>query len=240
MRYDTQFDNLDHAQLVALTEPEKEQWINLLCAEEGIAFLPPVPTEPVVEAIDPDVTHYRVGEFRFLSMQDAEAVAAAINSAKSRRLTEHVSLDGRSYGYPYVTADAGIGDDVVRVSHESVFSQAKATDKRDALRMGKELQAKHEAAKKEYKLVSDRRAKYVSYVRDRVDEAHALDYRRERAREVFGRYVSLANGNRDVAAKFFWRAEEDLAEAIRGEIPDRNPADPMPLPKAESVEELAF
>lgn len=198
------FTNLTEQELVALTEEDIRRYIDYACAENGVPLLPALPPEPPVVAFEPDAKVYSVGHYlHFTSVEDATRVMEAI---KSSRLidTDYLSTPAHITSLAIANRQPRIAIDV-----QDAFSQDKAAAIKRDLADAKIAQDIYDRAKKDYDgAVNDRQA-YESDIRDAVAAAWDTHRKRESRRADYERYLSLADGNKQIAARFLDNAHRD-------------------------------
>lgn len=207
------FDDLSDAELIALTEEEIRYYIDAQCAEEGIRLLPPggPPVKPDKGTTADDLELWEIAGHHFRDRDDAERVAIAIGQTKSRMSLEYIS--GPSYRKKAVPAtDSVSGVSLVRVlSQERHAAMAQLIEEQEqALKTFNERQ-------REYDKITTERARIVTYTHDKLNKARLRHQRRENLKTQFARYIELARGDREIAARFLAKAEPDAREVLAGE-----------------------
>lgn len=215
---------LDEAQLIALTEPELENLIDIECAERGIPMLPPEPVLPEEPLIPYDIVAFSIGHWEFKNREDAEAVAALVNGKPRAK-----------YSYDYKLADNDfVGwtiEERAQIAEKPILSAVqRLATKADRL--------KHKAAKDEYdrlrnehREILDKRAEVGDEVRERYWAALRRQRARDEHRAYFARYLEMANGDRRVAFRFFEKSYGFILQTypeLRAEL------EPPPVEAAEA------
>lgn len=199
------FDKLTEQELVALTEDEIQRYIDYACAENGVPLLPALPAAPEVLNYEPDVKVYSVGHWlHFLHAEQAARVMETISEAAP------IELD-------YLSVPIGVSSHAIStrrateqtVTVEMAFSAARAAQLKDDLAGQKRAEDTYAKAKKDYDRAVSERESHAAEIRDAVEAAWEKHSRRESLRRDFERYLSLADGNAEIAARFLANAHRD-------------------------------
>lgn len=205
------FEELDHNELISLTEEEIQFYIDRECAVAGVPLLPPSPPDPVeIPQIEKSITHYLVGGLRLTSRDEAEQLAALIGKLKTRRSLKYL---GSRYSYKDPTHDAADPNEYT-IGQERVFSMSEAAaQKAENDKLG-QRKASYDTAKKEYDAALTGRMNVGEGIRRIVDDAHSLQYRRQRLLAELERYRPLADGNEHIALRFLARAHREAPDVL--------------------------
>lgn len=236
------FETLTEQELVALTEDEIQRYIDYACAENGVPLLPSLPPAPEPVSYEPDAKVYSVGHWlHFLHAEQAARVMEAISEAAP------IEMD-------YLTVPSGVTSHAISkrrptvqdVTVQLAFSAERAAELKEAMAGQKRAEDVYEKAKKEYDRAVSEREAYASDVRDAVAAAWEKHNRRESLRRSYERYLSLADGNAEIAARFLANAHRD-AQVLLPELfvfaaeplPTRAP-EPEPVAVAAQEDDIAF
>lgn len=204
------FDSLTEQELVALTDEQIQRYIDYACAENGVPLLPSMVQPPPVVNFEADVKIYTVGHhLHFATMEEATRVADAIQA------NNPIELD-------YLSTPSGAPSHAVsrrRSTSESVtvqdaFSAERAAALKDDMAGAQKAEAVYQAAKKEYDRAVNERESYADDIRGKVADAWETHNRRESRRRDFERYLQLADGNREIAARFLANAHRDAQDLL--------------------------
>lgn len=194
------YEELTIQEKAALTDDEFDYYCKLACAEAGAPICPKDPgPKPAGIDIKPTLTVYEVADGFCTKQEDAMAIAEAMN--RCTRYHSYSYLPGR-YDLHY------LGDTCSKVDVKpiQVLTQEEADSvKKSAVEAAakmKEWTDDNERYNKEVKA----RESAIEWIVD--DHADAITYCRgiERKREAFKEYLSLANGDRETAIRFFNKA----------------------------------
>jgi len=204
----------DGAELLALTEEQIETLIDLECAVQGVPLLPEVtPTPPAAVEAEPDQLVHSVAGYYFRDKETADAVAEFIG--KQPRLEDYY-LNGRWSGPKGVRPDP---EPSLTVSVTKFWTEAHYDKHRNALEEYKGAKEAYDLARKAYERVVEERSAVAAEVHSAIREArHARDTRAQIGSE-FQRYLRLAEGDHDVALKFFLDAtdyDRELVDDVLG------------------------
>lgn len=217
------FDDLNELELVALATDEINHYIDVACAEAGVPLLPPRPPEaPELPEVPPhDATVYTLkwGYSSVAHFTDSAQANAALELFKG--LTSICDLgyvSGPSYEKKIVNDSREFS-----ISTESCYSGNLAD--RLALVLGEIKTAKdaHTKEKGAFDKAVIEREGIASEIRTRVREARDRENRRQRLRLEFDRYLVLADGSRDIAARFLAKAYPDAPELVPELLVDAAP-----------------
>ncbi len=217
-----QFFALSDEEVAALTEEQIQAVIDYKCAEEGLKFVeqPTVREWPVIE---PDIEAFTVSGFHFLDRAEAEKVCDLVNSLQSRRDSEYVSYHSSAYERKLVPAEPE------NVGRASFYSDTHYANKRALIKQTAREKEDYKKAQKEWESYDEARRAYAEEITNRVEQANAAVYEKNRIRADFARYVELAQGNKDIALNFLKKAYGEISPELQGEL---NPA-----PEIETKEE---
>lgn len=207
------FKSLSEQELVALTDDDIQRYIDYACAEDGVPLLPALPPAPEAVNFEPDTKVYSVGHFlHFLSAEQAARVMEAISEAAP------VEMD-------YLSVPSGVPSHAIStrrasgqtVTVEMAFSAERAAQLKDALAGQKRAEDIYDKAKKAYDRAVNERESIASEIHDAIGEAWEKRRRREALRRDYERYLSLADNNAEIAARFLANANRD-AQALLPEL----------------------
>ncbi len=225
------FDELSESELASLTGDQIRRYYDYVCAEGGIGFLPDEPVKPAPPVFTPDTQVFNVGSYlHFTDEDEAAKVAQVINGCVSRVDTEWTHIPGGS-GYGGASK-MGNRPDQLTVSPTKVFSEALYSSIRQDLETAKEAERQYDRDRKEYDKVREARDKATEWMRERIADANDAQYKRERLRNEFHRYLDLADSNREIAWRFLCNAHSD-AERMVPEL-----APPIQAPATIASEEI--
>jgi hypothetical protein len=219
------FDDLTTAELAALSEQEIERYVDLACAEAGVALLPEVPIAPdPVDRTKPDREVYRVDGTFFVHRAHAEQVASLATSFSRYR----PNYAGNDYSTMKVQPDP----DPVEVRVQLCFSEEFYNTRAAAIEAHDEAHRSYVAGRRTYDDIVQKRLDIRRPMQARISHARNRTYKCTRLRAEHERYLDLAEGNRRVAARFLAAAYADAEELIP-DVFNFTPADP-PDPRPRS------
>jgi hypothetical protein len=189
-------NDLTESELVALSDEELERYIDIECAERGVPMLPPEPIPPSEPFIPYDVIAYTVAHFDFQNREDAEAVAAIINGKpRARYESTYPHYEQRFVGWS-VQERAHVEEKPILSTAQQMATKAE--------------REKHAADKKaydeqytEYRKILGDRSDVGDEVRERRWTALRSHRDRDENRARFAHYMTMADGNRSIAYRFF-------------------------------------
>lgn len=198
------FETLTEQELVSLSEDEIQRYIDYACAENGVPLLPTLPPEPVSVNYIPDAQVFTIGHWlHFRTAEEAGRVLEAITASNPIE-TSYFSTPSHVPSTVLTTRRPSFG-----VTTTEAFTAEKADAIKGQLAEAKRQEDVYAKAKKEYDRAISEREAYASDVREAVAAAWEKHHRREALRRDYERYLSLADGNTVVAAKFLAHANRD-------------------------------
>ena len=200
------FDDLNDAEILALDDAQVNQYIDLACAEAGVALLPPPPNDPALVPVTPDVTVYGVGDFYFYEQGDALQVATLLGSL--RRCTAQYVSGPR---YERVIRPDNNDPTVSTAKHFSPENWDRV--KNDANRYAEQKKT-YDTNLAEYNKASEARSRIAEAICERRERVCADEHRRNQLHANFERYLTLADGNRGIAACFLQNAHGDASALL--------------------------
>lgn len=204
------FDTLTEQELVALTEDEIQRYIDYACAENGVPLLPSLPPTPVTVSYEPDAKLYSVGHWlHFRHPEQAARVLEAIREAAPVE-TDYLSTPSGTTS----TAISARRSSSLTITSEEAFSPERAESIKSELAEAKRQEDVYNKAKKAYDAAVSERDSYASEILDKVSTAWETHHRREGLRRDYERYLSLADGNREIAARFLANAHADARQLL--------------------------
>lgn len=203
------FDTLTEQELVALDEDAIQQYIDYACAEDGVPLLPLLPPAPKPVDVTPDAKYYSVGHA--LHFRTAEEAVRVLETIKANNPidTGYISTPGS-----VTSTTIGTGKPYLTISESDAFSAGMAASIKDALAAAKREEEAYTKAKKAYDAAVAQRQSYADEIRGKVSDAWETHDRREEIRRAYERYLSLAGGQADVAARFLSNAYRDAEELL--------------------------
>jgi hypothetical protein len=191
------------AELCALSDEETRLAVQRACAEEGVPLLDPAhvdkPPEPVLA--EGDVFTYKVGDWLFCQLADAEAVAALVGSSPQWEVETRWAMKpplrtvvkGKTAGLPEIVMDK-------IMSPEGAERYQSAAEHHAAMREAYDKRAETR------KRGAERRIDMEREVRNLITAAKAREAHREAYASAIAEYIRLADGDLVVARRFFEKA----------------------------------
>lgn len=197
------FAELTDAEVIEITNNQErvEQLIDLECAWQGIPLLPPHPgKEPELEELANDFPYYKVGNLCFADRKEAEEIFAAVQNMRlvDSDYSTHVVTDLKpdDYNYPELEARAGVSKENYNAYHERT-------------QLDRERKTAWQEQMNTYNKIDKQRSAIVQTFWDRF---HAIQSVREQITNInadLERYLTLAEGNQNVAINFMLNARKD-------------------------------
>lgn len=208
-------DEMSREELIALTDEQVEVLIDLECAYCGAPLSISKPMyASVPELPEEDVTYWSVFDFKFLDKEEATEFAEYINSRKHRCETDY-DYDIPGYGkYKKVVTDRKKLDPAI-VEERKVYSEKLYTELKEVIRQRATAEEENKRLTAEFNNKQKDRYEVVNKVNSAIRKAQiSVSEDRERAR-LYLRYLTLADGNADVAKTFYKdHYDEDITDTI--------------------------
>lgn len=197
------FNQLGDKELIALTEPEIEYYINLKKAETGVKLIAP-PEVPTYQTLpEKDFVVYGAAGFYFDTQEAAQAVAFAVNQQAS-------GLYNLSYDYynsdrkdQYASKDES---DLAAVTVTHCYSRATYDRIKHIMASNKRIKEAYETMEQEYKAEVDKSTDLIADIRNAISNAYDRIAKIESYKDYIREYLRLANGNAETAWNFFKKA----------------------------------
>ena len=220
------FGRLTQSELADLTDDEINHYIDIRCAEEGIPLMPEKPEGPREDVVVPDTHVFTIeGKWAFTSREEAEAVVAAIDAAKSKVFFHPSSRYGENDPGQITLENGGSYDTygkLADIKKRTAYSADQYVQTKNAIERNAAAEKAYRAAKKAYDEAFEQRRKYINEVWDVVNEAISEEGHRKDYESKLDEYVELADGDTDKAEAFLYKAYPCAEEYIH---PERFDAD---------------
>lgn len=217
------FNDLSRQELTELTHEDIERYIDLACAEAGVALLLKEPPTPPTKIIAEDMTVFGVGDLLFQSDDVARAVADFVNGCTGRGELKYLSAP--SYRKVWEPAT-----DRVDVSRVVAFSPERAASLRAEIEQAERAKKAYDDDKRRYDEVAHERAAIAREISTAIEDAWSHRRRVEELQRAYARYVELAEGNRLIAARFFEKAYHDARDKVPEAFEGIDRVAPAPAP----------
>jgi hypothetical protein len=201
-------------ELYDLDEVQLEQLVDLECAYKGIALLPPSPSEPEKPEGQPDKVVWEVlpPTLLFATKEEAEACAHTLTGLN---LLEIYSLrSGYSYEAPYGVR-APEDDPTPSINERRHWTPEHYDANKTALERYESAKNTYNSQRREYDSVQGQRAEVIRQLQARMDEHAQKSYDTQRIQADFDRYMTLADGNREIALKFLLEVSKFDEDFVR-------------------------
>lgn len=207
------YKELTTEELANLTDEQVEQYIKLICAQEGIKILQ-VPQEPVKSAdLNKDCEVYTIPTTNlcFSDINEAKEILESLRKMKSlgtiRYLSNSSYFEVGLIGYDNKPVD-------LVISTEVHYSKKKANEKEKALKEYGEAKKKYDQELKEYydnkDALDEATKEFLGIYKEAVK---TMDNRRRLSNLFYKEYLPLAESNIEIAMGFLKKAyivtEED-------------------------------
>jgi len=202
-------------ELMALDDDQLDMLIDLQCAINGVPLLPIEP-EPVNIDLPPtDAQVYEVAGFYFKERESADRIMEAINKEVRVDVTYDWQLSDRT---EYIQGYASTGANITAkdVYSNDLYDETKA--KRAKLKAMKDLYDKQRG---DFDSIKSQREESASEVFRSVYKAREERENKIIAHQRYDRYVKLANGDANLANKFFADAYPNDTHYILDPIEDQ-------------------
>jgi hypothetical protein len=218
------YTDLTMEELNALTDAEIRKFIDIEVAFAGIQMVTkPLPIETSRIAIVPTVSAYHVKGVLVEDLEVAKVLQGAVIFTPN-----YVYPD---YDRKYLDEKTDVGIETQQFYRKEELEQVKGQ-----VAAAKEAETTFKEANKAYCECQQQIDAFQHEVMGAVSNARHVVYQRQQAQAAYDRYLDLADGNEEIAAKFFRDAFKGQADVLYYVL-----GDPLPkvVPEAEAGEEAA-
>lgn len=212
------YTELTDTELLALTDEQIKDFIDMECMIGGVALLPDEPAPPQTVDASPDITVYVVSGERFREKADAQKVADLMNSLV--RLESYYLTGRYDYSGPQGVKPATEPSDTVSIREERYWSPDLYNKHKVEIAAAAEAKKRYDKARKEYDEIAGERAHIAEKVNSAISTAFEKKENREEVERTFARYLDLSGGNRAQALSFYLlgqkRHTEDFVREVLG------------------------
>lgn len=206
---------MDHAEIVALTEADLRRLLHVAMAEMGIPVLEepvPPPTAAIPAEDTLAFTAKCLGELAFTDREEALRVLDLIRGCRTVvRVYEDYAIKGKRVYSGYAN-EYDRGDDAYDLRSVSGRSGAQVQALHEQLEARNKSEADFKALAEAYKKAHTAAKRIREEIYGTYEEHHAQDRRREALRGKFQQYLDLAEGSAEVALRFLGKVEELTAD----------------------------
>lgn len=203
-------------ELINITDEEMKLLIEVEAMCEGVEVLEEPKYIEVTEVDAPNIEVYEVeaGGLVYASKEEAEKVVSFLNSI-NRGSLDYKYENGYDRKY-YVPVDDLVAAKSIRAYLYEKYCQISKLLKanKNAKEVNDKLRSEYNDAVKGYNNI-------VAEVQEAIDNAIYEQQAEERYKKAYDRYIELANGDKEVAQKFFRNTynyiDEDVIEAVFNE-----------------------
>lgn len=200
---------LEHEEIVKLTEEQVDDLVDLECAEQGVT-LTEKPEKPNALKVDsePDLSVYEIAGLALTEPGPAAEIAALVK--KHRECLVDSSYD---YSCGYSHKHAGDFTDKIEVTPGHILSWQKYQEIKGDLQVAEETKGDFDKELSAWTKAYDKRTKIRKDILMTVHKHKEAEDDYQRYMQVMKRYMELSNGDNTVARKFFEEAHKDDAKA---------------------------
>lgn len=204
--------DMSHEQVIALNDPELNRLVKLALALQGVPLPGAAPEKPEEPKVERDVAVYAVGGLFFTDRNAAEAVGAVLASVASSAVKldyewQHVGSEHK-YARPYRSDDQA---SLSTITTERALSEPNFRRVREALIQYKVLQKQYEEDTKKHEAAVSAGDEVRGEIVAVYNDARARQQDLDRTMARFDEYMHLADGDVEVALRFFDKAHTPTA-----------------------------
>ncbi len=230
-------DDMTHAEILLLDDDQIKDQIQLQCAEEGVIFTFSEPQPPVLATFKRDVEVFTCAGIKSTDEAFIKQLSEFLAEHSDKIVKEDYDYNV-GYNDKFIKPD---DDPSIGVSSSHFFSESEFVKYRSAIKERNEAKTSYDHDKKEYDDMNKAYSRIESYIWDLVRQHKDQEEEFVRATHDFGEYLSLASGDKEVAARFFIKAwhkryDKELMERVREYLGLETWPEP---PKEEEKEETA-
>lgn len=217
------FDGLSVTRKAELTEDEVDRYIDIACAEQGVApWVGPSPVPPAPIATR-TATAFKVGTIIVATRDEAQRIVDALAGVR----TYNLKYVGNRWSGPQFLQPNDLNPEVDTVA---AMTEGEAAAQQLALARHGEQTTAYNTLRTKFDNVVQAVERVASNVRASVYEARQEAVRIDGIRALYSHYLDLANLNADTARRFLLKAHPDAQQ----HCPDLF-NDDMPPPAARAL-----
>jgi hypothetical protein len=199
------YTDLSEEELLALSDEEKQKYVDIELAFAGIIPMIKPVMDPVPEVnIKPTVQAFEIYGVFFTDEKDAFAVSksSACDSQCISGLYDYRYLTPRGEGY----------NDGIKA--KMFYTKAELEEVRTQLKERQRIEDKNSHAAKEWDAYLEKTEHVANLVTSAIAEAEDHKRRIDQAKTVYAKHYELAGGDEAIASRFFVDAYKDQPEII--------------------------
>ena len=177
-----QMEDYTDEELLALTEDQIKNTVNLECAHAGVRLLPNPPVKPTGKKPDKDVAYFTIGSVDFANQADASEVADLI-------ATKPVITKKYQSGPGYSHMHTGTETNRPSVETHMIFSESYLNEVLLEKTAVEEAEKLYEELRNEYDKISGDRGNIITTLYDMIDEARREKKLHDTLRLEFKKYM---------------------------------------------------
>jgi hypothetical protein len=204
------FWDLTKDEIVGLTSDQIARYIDIDCAEQGVSLLPDLPPAPIYEKPAKDCVVYSVDNFDVSTPEEANVILDALGKVRLLKL----DYDYGNYSDQYISDTRNV--DVPDVKKVQVYSAKLYNSIRNDLKSYSEKKNAYEREQKEYSKILSERSRISDAIWNKYNEVTEEFQNREYMKKEFAKYLDLADGDKEIAMRFFDKAYADKLEGMEG------------------------
>ncbi len=196
--------DLTTREILALTDEQINDLIDLECAIEGKPLLPEYPPLPPQLKFEPDQTWYTIKELSSsILFHCPEAAVSVIDAILKSGAASKKYLPGSDYS-------AFRLNDIGQLSIEpmKVYSEERWSEQPEAHNAYLKAKEQYQSAKAAYDSAVKSRAEIAEEVTSHINRILNIEKRKNEIRQIYNRYLALSDNNRNIAMNFLENVEE--------------------------------
>jgi hypothetical protein len=193
--------DLTNKEVNKLTYEQVDRFIDIACAEAGTMLLPEVPIEPKLDKPAKDAFVYKVGEFKVGTPEEASKLLEFLNTVQLLETSYDYAC---GYDDKYITAIQTSNEPDIK--KEAVYTAETYSKIKSLLQKYNDAKKDYEQKRKDYQKADSDRNKISSQIWEHVNNIKDKFSQKDRLKKEFNRYLNLADGDKEIALKFFENA----------------------------------
>ncbi len=211
-------EEMDHEEILALSEDQIERMIDYRCAESGIKLLLR-PVEPEDPKIEGDVIVYSIANINSEDLDFIQKILTLITKNKDKIVETDYDYNGPGSDYSYVKpVDWYTRSNYFEINKKIVFSSHKFDQLKSELTAYHHAKSSYKSAKEEFSKADNERSEIAKSVHREINAHRALSEQLKAAKENYDRYLDLSDNDTAMAGKFWNDAFEEADDYIRHQV----------------------
>ena len=205
--------DLTNKEILALTDEQINDLIDLECAIEGKPLLPECPPLPPQPKFEPDAIWYSIRELSSsILFHCPEAAASVIRAIVESGAASRKYLPGSDY-----SAYRLDNLDELTIEQVKIYSEGQWASHAEAHSAFLKAKEQYRSAKAAHDAAVKERADVTKEVTFHINRILNIEKRKDDIRRIYNRYLALSDNNRNIAMNFLEKVE-DVPDDLKAEL----------------------